>query len=261
MTNGKSPGPHGLSPIFFKCYWNIINGKIVDVFQYFFEHGYMIKPLSHTFISLVPKKDSPILVEHFRPISLCNVVYKIITKILANRMTNFLDKIISPFQSAFIHGRSITDSVITCHKLMQHINRKKGCMHLMAVKIDLAKTYDKVEWAVLERILVLHGFPSKFIRMVKACISSASFSVLVNGSSFGLFQSSRGLRQGDPLSLTLFSIFINLLSRMIIRRNRLSWCTELRLVGIARQYHVSCMRMTPPFLWKIENKNLGRDIQ
>lgn len=111
----------------------------------------------------------------------------------------------------------MTDSVITCHELMHHINRKKGSLHLMVVKIDLAKAYDKVEWAVLKQIMQLHGFPMKIINLVMECISTASFSVLINGNPLGMFHSSRGLSQGDPFSPALFVIFIDLLSRLLLR--------------------------------------------
>lgn len=217
MSNGKSPGPDGLSLLFYKFYCDIIHAKVVKAVQLFFLNDYLIRPLNHTYITLIPKKDNPNLVEHYRPISLCNVVYKIILKILANRIKLLLGKIISPYQSAFILGRTMNDNVITYHEFMHHINRKKGSLNLMAVKINLAKAYDKVEWAVLKKIMQLHGFPMKFINLIMECISMASFSILINGSPFDRFQSSRGLQQGDPLSSALFVIFIDLLSRLLLR--------------------------------------------
>lgn len=97
MRNGNSSRPDGLSPLFFKFYWDVIKHKVIDAVQFFFREGYLIKPLNHTFITLIPKKEKPNLVQHFRLISLCNVVYKIITKILSNRLRPVLDKIISPY--------------------------------------------------------------------------------------------------------------------------------------------------------------------
>lgn len=97
MMNDKSSRSDGLSPLFFKFYWDVIKHKVIDAVQFFFREGYLIKPLNHTFITLIPKKEKPNLVQHFCPISLCNVVYKIITKILSNRLRPVLDKIISPY--------------------------------------------------------------------------------------------------------------------------------------------------------------------
>lgn len=88
----------------------------------------------------------------------------------------------------------MADSVIACHELMHYLNRKKGKLHLMAVKTDLANTYDRVEWCLLDAILHLLGFLPKFVRLIMVCISSASFSLLINGSPFDMFRSSRGLR-------------------------------------------------------------------
>lgn len=153
----------------------------------------MSNPLNHTFITLIPKRDNPNFVDHFRPISLCNVLYKFITKILSNCLNPLLDRIVSPFQSAFIPGRTMIDIVICSHEIMHDINQNRDKPCLIAIKIDIVKAYEKVEWGVLETILTLHGFPIKFIYLILQCISTASFSILVNGSSFGLFQSSRGI--------------------------------------------------------------------
>lgn len=109
----------------------------------------------------------------------------------------------------------MTNSVIACHEHMDHINKKKGRLQLMAVKIDLAKTYDKVEQGVFRAILHLIEFPAKFIELIMTCISSYSSSFLINGSPFGMFRSSRGLRKGDPFSPALFTISIDLLSRIL----------------------------------------------
>lgn len=111
----------------------------------------------------------------------------------------------------------MSDSVSVCHELMHHINLKRGNLKLMAVKLDLAKAYDKVEWSLLERILSLHGLPPKFIHLIMECVSSSSFSVLINRSPSRFFKPTRGLRQGNPLSTFLFTIYIDLLSRMLVR--------------------------------------------
>lgn len=105
----------------------------------------MLKYLNHTFIALFPKRDNSNSVDHLRPIFFCNVVYKVITKMLSDRLHRFLDQIVFPFQSAVILGRCLFDNVTICHKNMHHINIKKGNLKLMTVKIDTTKAYDRVE--------------------------------------------------------------------------------------------------------------------
>lgn len=99
--------------------------KVIDVVQFFFREGYMIKPFNHTFVTLIPKKEKPNAVKNFHPISLCNVVYKIVTKILSNRLRIILDKVIYLYQCAFMLGRSITHSVIACMNLCIISTRRK----------------------------------------------------------------------------------------------------------------------------------------
>lgn len=117
----------------------------VIVVKFFFWERYMIKPFNHTFVTLIPKKEKPKAIKNFHPISLCDVVYKIIMKILSNRLRIILDKVVYPYECAFILGSSITYSVIACRELIYYIKKKKMKIQLMAVRIDLTKTYDKVE--------------------------------------------------------------------------------------------------------------------
>jgi hypothetical protein len=104
-----------------------------------------LNELNHTFIALIPKRLGPFSVNHFRAISLCNIIYKIISKILANRFKVLLHHFISPNQSAFVPSRTIQDNYILAHELIHSIKSKKGRGGLMAVKIDMKKAFDRME--------------------------------------------------------------------------------------------------------------------
>ena len=115
------------------------------IFKLFFHSGSLFKPLNHTFITLIPKISFRDEVSHFRPISLCNVIYKTISKILVNTLKPFMDNLISPFQNAFIKGRNISDNILISHKIMDILRKKKGRKYSFgALKIDMKKAYDRV---------------------------------------------------------------------------------------------------------------------
>lgn len=145
MHENKSPGPDDMSPIFYKKFWSIIGFDVIGDVHKFFEGGLMCRAANHTFLALIPKRAAANRVEQFRPIALCNVIYNIITKIIAERIKGFLDKIIHPSQSAFVPKRSILDNIIINHKMMSYLNSKKGKNGFMAVKVDMTKAYDMVE--------------------------------------------------------------------------------------------------------------------
>ncbi|KAL0402832.1 UNVERIFIED_CONTAM: LINE-1 retrotransposable element O protein [Sesamum radiatum] len=221
MASFKSPGPDGFPPSFFKQYWHIVGKQFVEATIHFFSTGHITPAINHTYISLVPKNSKAASVDQFRPISLCNTTYKVISKILANRIKPHLEKIISPFQMAFVPGRNINDNSIISQEIMHYLHRKKGRKGFMAIKIDLSKAYDRVEWPFLLKLLEELGLNETFVNWISQCISSASFSLLINGAPFDFFRPSRGIRQGDPLSPYLFIIYAEFMSRLLLKEESL----------------------------------------
>ncbi len=154
-------------------------------------------------------------IRDFRPISLIGCIYKLVTKVLANRLALVLDGLISESQNSFVGGRKILDSVLIANECVD--SRLKSHIPGLICKLDIEKAYDHVNWNCLYTLMDRMGFGAKWISWMRACTSTVRFSVFVNGSPTGFFDSSRGLRQGDPLSPLLFLLIMEVLSRMLRR--------------------------------------------
>ena len=153
-------------------------------------------------------------VSEYRPIACCNVVYKIISKIITNRIKNTLCNIISQSQSAFIPNRQITDNILLTQELMKGYRWKSGPKR-MAMKIDIQKAYDTANWGFIENVLGLFGFPVQMIKWIMVCVRSTTFTICVNGERHGYFKGGRGLRQGDPMSPYIFTFVIKIFTQMM----------------------------------------------
>jgi hypothetical protein len=161
--------------------------------------------------------------------SLCNVLYKLMAKVLANRMKKMLNYIISQNQSAFLPGRLITDNIIVAFEALHSMKtRLKGRQGYMALKLDMSKAYDRVEWVFLETIMRRLGFNDKWVDLIMVCVRTVTYSVLINGVPHGLIKPTRGIRQGDPLSPYLFILCAEGLSSILHKAER-----EGRISGLA----------------------------
>ncbi|KAL0292598.1 UNVERIFIED_CONTAM: hypothetical protein Sradi_6983200 [Sesamum radiatum] len=185
--------------LFFKAAWPEIGNEICAAVIEFFQSGKLLKQINATLLTLIPKVQLPTSVSDYRPISCCNVIYKVITKILVIRMQRVLHLLIDYSQNAFVPGRSISDNILLAQELLAGYNQSK-LPPRCTIKIDIQKAYDSVEWDFLLEGLRVFNFPPQFIVWINQCVSTATFSVALNGAVYGFFPGARGLRQGDPIS-------------------------------------------------------------
>ncbi|KAJ9535818.1 hypothetical protein OSB04_un001029 [Centaurea solstitialis] len=229
IGSDKAPGSDGYSSKFFKAAWHIVGMDVQVAIHNFFYTGRLTKELNHTLLCFIPKIPNASRVLDFRPISCCSVLYKVISKIIADRMKPFFAGIISPTQSAFIPGRRITDNILMAHELVAGYQRDVGRPRC-AFKIDLRKAYDTVDWTFLLHMLEGFGFHPVLRRWIEEMLTT-SFSIALNGESIGFFKGARGLRQGDPISPYLFTLIMEGFS--MILRQCIDQATNF-------QYHQGC---------------------
>jgi hypothetical protein len=212
MKRNASPGPDGFNVEFYLATWEWIGDEVTQLVVDFYKTGILPPHISDTNIALIPKKLVPQVPMDYRPISLCNVIYKVIAKSLANRLKPHLLDFIDPAQQAFIEGRRISDNIIIAQEIAHSFALRSWNHSAFMLKIDLAKAFDRLEWSFIVSALARKGLHGHFINLIYACISSPTFSVIINGQPSHKFKSGRGIRQGCPMSPYLFVLAINELS-------------------------------------------------
>ena len=220
MATNKSPGSDGFTAEFYHHFWNLIAKYMVESFNYAFQNGILSISQRQGVISLIPKKEKNLeVLKNWGPVSLLNVDYKILTKVIALRLEMVLPKIISFSQSGYVKGRYIGESIRLIKDVMDFTKRNN--LPEIAVFLDFEKAFDSIEWDFLQICLQSFNFGPQLRRWVSIFYNNITSCILNNGYASNHFLLERGVSQGCPLSGMLFIIAIEVLAQNIRNSNEI----------------------------------------
>ncbi|KAA0039770.1 LINE-1 retrotransposable element ORF2 protein [Cucumis melo var. makuwa] len=213
FSNNKSPGPDGFTMEFYKSTWSVLKEEILNIFRDFHSNCIINKAVNITNIALIAKKEKCAEPADYRPISLTTSIYKLIAKVIAERLKDTLPYTVAENQMAFVKGRQIIDAILVANEAIDYWRVKK--IQGFVIKLDIEKAFDKLNWRFIDFMLMKKGYPFKWRNWIRACISSVQYSIIINGRPRGKIQPSRGIRQGDPISPFIFVLAMDYMSRLL----------------------------------------------
>jgi len=215
LNGNSAPGPNGLCDVFYHSCWEIIGMNVCKAVQQFFKQNWILPGMNSKVVSLIPNTKGVESIKDFRPIVVANFKFKIISKILADRLAIMAAKIISPSQYGFVQGRQIHDCIAIAFEAI-NIFSKKVKRGNATYKVDIHKAFDTLSWKFILLVLIRFSFHPSFVSWISTILLSAMLFIRINGGLLGFFPFSRGVRQRDPLSPLLFCLVEEVLSEVCL---------------------------------------------
>lgn len=200
MGSYKAPDPDGYQAIFFKNSWRVTGPAVYGFVSEIMQGGEIPVEAAEALLVLIPKEMKPSSMRGFRPLSLSNIVYELISKLIVSRLKKAWSVLISPFQASFVSGCQAFDNVVLCQEFVHSIRYTKAKRGSIIIKLDLEKAYDRLEWNFIESTLHDAALPSKLVSAIMRMVTTGSCRLIWNGKKTNVTKPTRGLRQGDPMS-------------------------------------------------------------
>lgn len=213
MGPDKSPGPDGMTARFLQKYWAQVGGITVEEIQKVFRGGRPPEEWMKSNIVLIPKVDDPDSPNQYRPLTIGNILYRLLMKLVATRLQKHVKVLISNTQTTFVKGRCISDNTILVREVIHSFNSQKYKEKSFLLKVDINKAFDTVRWEFIWEAMAKVNIPQPLIALVRNCMRASQVTILFNGTGQGFIKPTRGLRQGCPLSPFLFILAMESLTR------------------------------------------------
>lgn len=178
MGPWKAPSPDGFPAGFYQGAWETVEDSLFEFVQHAWYHPASISNVNLTDICLIPKISHLGFVNQFRPISLCNVSYKILTKMVVNRLKPLIPKLVSPYQTGFVPGQCIHDNIVVAQEMLHSMAKMQGKTGFFVIKVDLSKAYDMLRWSCNHEVLREIGLPAELVHFIMDSIASVQTNIL-----------------------------------------------------------------------------------